>query len=70
MLSLPRSWTATRDKRTEVRDSAEEVSELPQLDSAAAVMKPLRDARREAAGDAPPPAAAVRRGRQELGEAR
>ncbi len=36
-------------KRTEVISLARQVSDLPQLDSARAVMKPLREARREAA---------------------
>jgi 2-oxoisovalerate dehydrogenase E1 component len=37
------------DKRAEVRELAEEVSELPQLSSPAAVMKPITDALAEAA---------------------
>ena len=43
-------------KRTEVIDLAREVSDLPQLDSARAVMKPLREARRDAAKATPDPA--------------
>ena len=44
------------DKRTEVIGLAREVSELPQLDSARAVMKPLREARRDAVRATPDPA--------------
>ncbi|OBF32443.1 MFS transporter [Mycobacterium sp. ACS1612] len=40
-------------KRTEVTDIANEVADLPQLDSAAAVMKPLQDSLDEAASASP-----------------
>ena len=54
------------DKRAEVRELAEEVSELPQLTSTAAVMKPITDALAEAATTTS--AGATRTAAEEYGE--
>jgi 2-oxoisovalerate dehydrogenase E1 component len=54
-------------KRTNVIELAEEVSELPQLDSAAAVMKPLQDSLEEAMAASPESlAATVRSGEPDV----